>query len=90
MPQGIEILVHWIRPDGTPAPTKEEIAAFATEELGIVWSKADVAKAIRNTTITQETGTPQSIHYFIYHGETEVDLEEGEQEVITTAYKVIL
>jgi len=86
----MQVSVHWIRPEGTTPPTKEEIVEFCNTNLGFNWKINDIAKLIRNAVITQEEGFPQRFIYVIDHEETEDDPEHGIENLYTRNSVIVL
>jgi len=78
------VSVHWIRPDGTQAPTKQEIAEFCNTNFNMNLTVPQIAKMGRNTTVTQETGEPEWVEIYVDYEETEIDPDSGLEQAIYT------
>jgi len=86
----MKVAVHWIRPDGTHAPTKQEIAELCNTNFNMNLSVPMIAKLGRNTTVTQETGSPEWVEIYVDYEETEIDPDSGlEQPVYTRLSRYI-
>ena len=78
----MQVYVHWIRPDGTDVPTKQEIAEFCNTNFNMNLTVPQIAKIGREAEVTQETGSPQWVEIYVDYEETEIDPDSGlEQDV---------
>ena len=78
----MQVPIHWIRPDGTPVPNKQEIAEFCNSNFNMNLTVPQIAKMGRNAEIIQEPRSPQRIEIYVDHKETEIDPDSGLEQAV--------
>lgn len=84
------ITAHLIHKPDFVFPSKDEVMAFVSEKLGYTITQPDWNKIKKATTLTTEVGTENRITYSIDFEATEIDDEEGEQQLTCNHSHLIL